>query len=168
MPKIEVDQDLEFQEKEWLAERLGWLIGLVLLLAALAGVFGKGPLSYATRASGPLRVSWERLARNNSSLDLQVSLADAPGQDGQLQVWLDRAYIDEFQIETVTPLPASMHIAGSRLVVVFDAPTAQAGAAGPAFQATFQVRPQHAGIFRASVGEQTSGQSLNFEQVIFP
>jgi hypothetical protein len=163
MQKIEVDQDLDFQKKEWAAERLGWWIGLVLLIAALAGVFGKGPLSYAARAAGPLQLRWERLARNNSSLDLEFQLSNASSSDGAIQIWLEQAYIQQFQIETITPQPASMRVDGSHLVLTFPSPPG-----GALFTVTLQLRAQKAGILRGAAGEVASGHSVQFEQVIYP
>ncbi|HPO58399.1 MAG TPA: hypothetical protein PLV53_06100 [Anaerolineaceae bacterium] len=58
---LQVDQDMPFQEKEWTAERAGWIIGLLLLLAGLAGLFGGGPLSRAA-PPGRARCAWSTAA----------------------------------------------------------------------------------------------------------
>jgi hypothetical protein len=161
--KIDIDQDLEFQNKEWHAERLGWIIGLALLLAGLAGLFGKGPLSYAARQDGPLRITWERICRYNSSIDLQVDLDPGQANGEQVLIWLDQAYIEQFEIETITPTPQNMHVDGKRMLVEFQAPPA-----GAPFHATFQIRPQRAGVLNGALGDANSSRQVRFEQLIYP
>jgi hypothetical protein len=163
MSKIDIDQDLEFQEKEWSAERAGWIVGLVLLLAALAGLFGNGPLSSATRVSGPLQVTWERLCRYNASMDLVVQLANPQVSDEGIQLWIDRAYIETFEIESIVPEPEAMHEEGERLVVTFRAPPSSTS-----FHAVLQIRPQKAGVFHGRLGQVGGSGEVQLEQVIFP
>lgn len=44
---LQIREDPAFQHRQWRVQRVGWLtIGLLLVLA-LAGVFGKGPASHA-------------------------------------------------------------------------------------------------------------------------
>lgn len=44
---LDIAQDLEHQRREWVIERIGWAIMALILLAALAGLLGSGPLSNA-------------------------------------------------------------------------------------------------------------------------
>lgn len=57
---LEVSQDLNFQRREWVVQRVGWVVMAVLLVAALLGLFGPGPLSksIAGSASGPVRAEY--------------------------------------------------------------------------------------------------------------
>jgi hypothetical protein len=45
---LEVEQDLDFQQRTWALERAGWIVMLLIIAAALAGFFGGGPLSPTT------------------------------------------------------------------------------------------------------------------------
>lgn len=54
---LEIEEDLRLQHRLWTAERVGWLMVGVLVLAALAGLFGTGPLSLSSVASPTRRPS---------------------------------------------------------------------------------------------------------------
>ena len=62
---LSLNQNLIFQKRFWRAQRIGWGVLTVALLAALLGVFGSGPLSHTTvsDASGRLTITYERFAR---------------------------------------------------------------------------------------------------------
>jgi hypothetical protein len=53
---LEVDQNLEFEKVFWRAQRIGWGVVALVVLAALLGVFGNGSLGWtATRDGGRQR-----------------------------------------------------------------------------------------------------------------
>ena len=65
----ELDRHLPFQRREWRAQQIGWIALGLFLAAALAGLFGGGPLSSA-RASDPgggLTVDYQRFVRAGAS-----------------------------------------------------------------------------------------------------
>ena len=61
--ELQIDEDMDFQHKEWIAERWGWRIMALVLLAGLLGLFGQGPLSDKTVQSGSLLVQYGRFER---------------------------------------------------------------------------------------------------------
>jgi hypothetical protein len=40
---LEIQEDLPFQRREWLVERVAWGVMALLIVAALLGLFGTGP-----------------------------------------------------------------------------------------------------------------------------
>ncbi|MDQ6718742.1 MAG: hypothetical protein M3Z17_10420 [Gemmatimonadota bacterium] len=40
-----IAEDMNFQRRTWMVQRVGWAIMILVCIAALFGVFGKGPLS---------------------------------------------------------------------------------------------------------------------------
>lgn len=88
-------QNLEYQHREWAVQH-GWVVIAVLILAALAGLAGDGPLSHASirSADGTLIAGYERIARAGNTKrpgtqssgrgQLRVDPTDrAPGAAGQ-------------------------------------------------------------------------------------
>ena len=59
---LEISQDLTFQRRSWIVQRVGWVMLALLILAALGGLFGPGPLSRARAGphDGPLWVEYQR------------------------------------------------------------------------------------------------------------
>jgi hypothetical protein len=62
---LEIPEDLPFQRREWVAERVAWAVMALLIAGALLGFFGTGPLSRTTAGdeAGPLWLEYERFAR---------------------------------------------------------------------------------------------------------
>ena len=103
----ELDRHLPFQRLEWRAQQLGW-IGLALFLAAaLAGLFGSGPLSSARAADprGGLAVEYQRFLRVGAPQRVRFELE--PSSASPVELRLSRAYVDAVRIEHVLPEPAS-------------------------------------------------------------
>jgi hypothetical protein len=61
--QLQIDEDLAFQRREWKIQRVGWGAMALVIIAALLGVFGTGPLSNATLEREGLRLEYERFCR---------------------------------------------------------------------------------------------------------
>jgi hypothetical protein len=119
---LELDQDLEYQQREWMAERISWVVWLLLLLAALLGILGSGPVSNATAGSqdGPLWVEYQRLARHRSPTTIIVHTRPEIAQDGTLQLQFDQEFIGKVQIERIDPEPDQVQIGMGRITYSFQ------------------------------------------------
>ena len=61
---LEVDEDLPFQRRAWVAQRIGWVLMALFVLAAAVGLLGAGPLSHARiDVPGLMTLEYERFAR---------------------------------------------------------------------------------------------------------
>ena len=58
-----IREDMGFQRTSWVVERAGWTALTLLLLAALAGLFGHGWLSKDSIGDGIMRVDYDRFQR---------------------------------------------------------------------------------------------------------
>lgn len=105
-PKLEVNEDLDFQRRWWRLQRVGWAIMAVTLLAAGAGLLGKGPASHRAYSSesGRIQVASERFIRRFSSVKVNVSVLSPPDRP-ILLVSIPRPYLDAIEIIEVTPEP---------------------------------------------------------------
>lgn len=45
--ELEIEEDLDFQRRMWRLQQIGWALLVLVVVAALLGLFGKGPLSRA-------------------------------------------------------------------------------------------------------------------------
>lgn len=118
---LELGQDLPFQRRSWLVQRVGWGIVLLLLLAAAAGLLGSGPLSEETArsADGALGVRYGRFVRHRAPTTLQLQLAPGVADQGQVRLWLDLQYLDGLTIENVFPEPERVEAGPGRAIYVF-------------------------------------------------
>lgn len=161
---LQIIQDLEFQRRAWLVQRISWLgLGLILL-GALAGLFGSGPLSQGTvsNQSDSLQLEYDRFGRFQAPAKLNVILGVGAEQNGQVKIWLSRSYLKKNEVQQISPQPDWVEASPDHLTYVFrtntrDRPTA----------ITFYLQPKQAGWQAAEVGVATE-PSLKFNQFIYP
>lgn len=112
--------EYEYHRREWAAQRIGWVVMTLLLVAALAGLFSSGPLSDVTAQVGSHQVEYERFARYGARTKLIVT-THSEVLVGDLPVRISHPFIDAHRIEAITPEPRSMSDAGDAVEFVFDA-----------------------------------------------
>lgn len=161
---LEIEQDLSYQRRTWLAERIGWSAFVLVLLAAALGLFGSGPFSRGTVADpgGALTAEFGRFCRSQSSEELRIRLGDVAATGGESHIWLERTFLDRCQIESISPEPVRMELAGDRVTYVFAHPDAVGDG-----DVVFHLRYQRASMHMATVGV-ADGSSVQFRQLIYP
>lgn len=104
---LEVNEDLEFQRREWRAERIGWALLFLLILVAAVGLFGHGPLSWtsATSRDGTLEVSFERFGRNGGTQSLVVRAGASSAADREWQLDVGDDYVGAVKFTSISPQP---------------------------------------------------------------
>ena len=157
--RLDVEQDLHFQRREWQFQRLGLVVLSALVLAALLGVFGNGVLSRGrAQGSGVLAVNYERLTRAHRTNRLEVQV---PVDTGAVELALNRNYFDAMRIERLDPAPSAIDIGPDE--VVFRFPALIPSATG--YTAVFDVVLNRPG--RHSVRLRSGGAAITFSQFAF-
>ena len=117
---IELDQDLDFEYRQWRVQRAGWVVMVVIVVAALIGLFGTGPLSSSVAGSDDsVTVAYERFIRRQGEAELTIGIAGGQATEGQVELWLDAAYHGEIQIQQISPEPEEVRSSGDRVTYVF-------------------------------------------------
>lgn len=161
---LEIDQDLTFVRRSWAVQRAGWVgIGIVLIIA-LAGGLGSGPLSRQRAVvPGLLEVDYARFVRYQASHTLTARLVGAAIRGPEARVWIDRRYLDDARIETVTPPPLRVETGADRLVYVFPL----LGGAGPVI-ISIVLQPQHIGRSAGRIGIEGDERVATIQQFTYP
>jgi hypothetical protein len=120
MGGLHVSENIRLQRRFWVAERIGWGVLTLIVLAALLGLFGTGPLDRATAvaATGALRADYPRFARIQSPLSVTLRFEPPAGQ-ARAQIWLEQSYLDAIDLKRITPEPESAVLGADRLTYVF-------------------------------------------------
>ncbi|MDB4879350.1 MAG: hypothetical protein JWL60_796 [Gemmatimonadetes bacterium] len=162
-PSLELDQDQPAQRREWRFERAGWVAILALVAAALAGLFGDGPLSQvsAGSASGGLSVGYERIVRSGRTSTLSVIAGASSGADSIAVIGLDRRYVESMAVVRITPEPVESRATRDRLVYHI-----RRGVPGGPARVDFFISPSGFGRRRLSV--ETAAGSLELRQFVLP
>ncbi len=84
-----IENDHAFQCRMWTIQRYGWVIIALIVITALLGLFGSGPLSTVTvgTSSTALQLRYDRFVRSQAPTNLYITLAaSAPGSD-EVRLW---------------------------------------------------------------------------------
>ena len=159
-PSLDLDEHMPFQRRSWRAQRIAWVAMALILLAALLGAFGRGPLSDARAASddGSLSVRYDRIARNQAPLELRVRFADR--WSGPTTLWVSTDYLERLRVKAITPEPAAQEAAPDRLRLVFD--LARGG------EVLVRFETEGAGVLRAAIGIEGTPTTVSFRQTVLP
>jgi len=154
---LEIDEDLQFQKKEWIFQRIG-MVGLALfVLAALLGFTGMGgPFSRgeAGERGGPLHIEYERFVRRGGFSTLTLHLHAAPGD---VRFWVSAPYFEHVRIESVAPTPELVSVETDRHVYLIRS-------GSPDVTVTLKVEHEAAGTLDGEVGL-VAGPSVRFHQL---
>jgi hypothetical protein len=162
---VELGADPQFEHGWQRTQRIAWLALGLFVLAGLAGVFGRGPLSKAQLASdtGAATLEYERFARNKTPAKLKLKINIPGGVQGPLMISISRALLDTLRLEQALPTPAAVRADPRGAVLEFRAPQ-ESGE----FQITLTQEPSSPGIVEGSLALTSGGGRMSIRQVIYP
>lgn len=161
---LELDEDMEFQEREWRVERFGWFGLLLVVVLAMLGLFGNGPISWTSASTddGSLEVSFERFGRRGGSQDLGVTVDATAAEGSTWEIELSQGFVDSMRIDSIIPEPDSVEAVpgGVRYTFAQADPTAE-------LEARFSVTPRQLWGQGGEIGL-TGGEPVTISYFLFP
>lgn len=163
-PGLELDQQLDVQRRAWRIERIAWGALLAIIILAMLGLFGTGPISSTTagNADDGLAVGYERFVRHDGRSSMQIRVGPDQVANGQVEVWIASAYLRDIEIEQVSPQPDTVRSDGDRDIFVF---LADDPAAPVTITVTF--RPSGIGRISGDIGI-VGGPTVSLDQISYP
>jgi hypothetical protein len=159
---LQVAHHQAFQRREWTAQRFGWAAMGLFVTAALLGLLGRGPLSWAavTSDDGLVEVQYQRFTHLEADDMIIIALAPAAVTGDSVEVQLAEEWVRSVDISGITPEPQEQVATpyGVRLKV----------SAEPGAEVHIQI------VFRASqIGPVDAGirfddQTVPFGQFVYP
>ncbi len=161
---LEITQDLDFQRKEWIAQRVGWTVMALLIGAATLGAFATGPLSSTSASTddGALTIKYGRFARHGAQTDVHIEVVPQSIQGGEVQIRADRNFFDTYQIEQIVPEPDSVDLESDGVTWTFTAGDLTAPG-----EISIRVRPGSVGIRSGGIGL-AGGEMVTIRQLVYP
>ena len=106
---LDRSEDLAFQRRWWIVERVGWLLMFLAVLAGATGLLGRGPASRAEIIDGPTSLEYERFARLQapSYLRLKVLQLVPTAEAREVLVAISHDYCSQVRVVDITPTPES-------------------------------------------------------------
>jgi hypothetical protein len=121
---LEIDEDIQQQCKVWRIERICWCVMALLILAALTGLLGHGPLSSTTfddPASG-LLVQYERFERANAPTSFRIQVKSQEGESMDTRISLGSEFFSKVEVSRIEPEPAGVEVWPDHLTYEFSRP----------------------------------------------
>lgn len=157
---LEIPEDVAFERRAWRVQRVGWGLMVLLILAAVAGLLGGGPLARAEASAAGLAVEYERFCRNGGDCVLELRV-DATGE-GAARVWFARDYLARFELLDVVPAPERVESNARVVRMTFDALEA-----GDPVHVRIRARPRALGRVEGAIGVDGGGQ-VRFTHLSYP
>jgi hypothetical protein len=162
--ELDVGEDIDFERRWWRFERAAHVVQGLLLVAGLAGVFGRGPVSETDAPSDGqrLRVHYERVARFRTPTILDVTIEKPALADSTARIWISQKYLDAVPVSRTMPQPREVILAAHGQIYVF--PVAHAADSA---QLRFYLEPGRIGSQQGAIG--TAGtRPVAFSQIVLP
>ncbi|HEX5545172.1 MAG TPA: hypothetical protein VFX10_06700 [Nitrospira sp.] len=161
---LEINQNLDVQRATWTFQRIGWTGMAVIVLAALAGVFGNGPLAHTEVTADPhtVRLFYDRFGRYEGELVLQLWLGPETTTTNRVTVEIDRTYWASHAVEQISPEPLTSSIGDDGFRYTFETNTPSTPAV-----IVFRLRPKYLGALEGRIRVNDVGL-LQFHQFMFP
>ena len=161
---LEINQDLNFEKRSWKAERVAWAMAALILVAALLGFLGPGPLGKTTAASVDKSISLEyyRIVRDQAPVEWRLQIDGKLVKEGELRLWVDRRFAEAIGTRQIDPEPESVEIDEERFVYAFKALKAP-----PVIKVFFRFEPNKIGKTPARLGV-VDGPAVAFSQFYLP
>jgi hypothetical protein len=158
-------QDTRFQEREWTVQRVGWVLLVAFVVAALLGFLGPGPLSHsqAESTNGTIHAEYYRFVRLGGAGTVTVTVAPSAIGPDSMDVWWNGSYLDETKVEGVTPEPDTVTAIGGRVRYTFAAESSDRPVV-----VTFDLTPDGMGSKSAEVAVGDGAEHLTFDQFVYP
>lgn len=162
---LDVERDERFQRREWKWQRGGTILLVVVVVAALAGLLGTGPLSWTERDSpdGVVTAAFDRLTHHEADDTMTLAFGPEAVSDGTVTVELTGTWPGGVDIQGISPQPVEQRAVPGGLVLVVAVDDVDRV---DRVEVTVGFRAQAYGPLRGEVT--VAGRSVAFSQFVLP
>ena len=153
---LQIEEDMRFQERTWKAQRVGWALMALIVLASALGLISEGPIS-KTRLGDPsrLQIELQRFTHVDTRTRIHIRLAT----DGPFSIQFPYSYLRKVEIFRVVPEPDRVESADGLVTYSF---AGRQGTADIHFDLVFR----QAGWAQGFV--QREQERVEFRQYVYP
>lgn len=162
--RLDLEQDLRFQRREWRLQRVGWFLWIALLAAGLAGLIGPGPLSshYVATSDGRLAAEYDQFVHRHYPTEIRLTLQPEGREDESLRLQVSQTLLERIRISRIEPQPTSAELTADGVWYEF-ACTPGAERVNAVFHIEHDAIGRGAGQLRLA-----GGQPLNASFLVYP
>src|SRR5690606_14217283 len=116
---LHLEEDMEFQKREWKFERAAWFIMLLIFLASVAGLLGPKGLVWDQTTAGDkntgLEAKYYQFIHRDTPAEFEVKM---PTSDSYLE--LQSQSFEKLKVENILPEPRKMEYQQDKILLWFD------------------------------------------------
>jgi hypothetical protein len=160
--QLENAVNLRHHRLEWKMERLGWTVMLMIVVGALAGLFGPGPLTKAERSNndGALAIEYHSVEHNAAPGQFTVRVRPV-AEAMTLRLSLSRSFCDHATAESIVPPPLAAEARDDAVVYTFAARSSES------VVLTYRYEYDAIGVFDHWIAL-NGGEAIRFRQYVLP
>lgn len=119
--EVAVGENIEFQRKWWRFEKIIWPILLLIVVADMLGVFGRGWLAkaHAETADHALTLDYERVARASTPSIITFRFGPAAIHNNRVVLYISDSIVKPLGAQRISPEPALSIIGKDGITYVF-------------------------------------------------
>lgn len=161
--KFQVAQNLVYQRKFWVFQRIGWVIMSVLILGAGLGFFGgNGPVNQASAENEQIEIQYKPYARRIASNDIELKIKSL--SDSTVQLFIQQDFINNYEIQKIVPQPSDVKASGDMFIYEFSVAE---GAETANVIFSLEPEPTTVGNVNGQLGL-SSAQLVTINQLVYP
>jgi hypothetical protein len=162
--ELVLGDDRAFEAIWWRIEVSLWIFLTIVLLLALTGLLGKGPLAHKALATPDkaLELRYERIARYNTPAIIEVRVHPQLFRNGKAYIRLSRTTIKGMGAQRIIPQPEQSLPDDDGISYIFPVEEPSRP-----LIVTFALQPSSAGLFRQEIIADPS-HDLFFNSIILP
>jgi hypothetical protein len=118
---LELKQDESFQKREWLVQHIGWILWSGIILAALMGLLGSGPLSNESvaAADGSIRVEYQRFVHHHHVTTITLQVLQDVSTEKAVRIEISEELLKATELRNVQPEPQEKLLSDRGAILVF-------------------------------------------------
>lgn len=149
-------ENIAFERRWWRVQRIGRVLLLLGLAAAVLGIFGTGPLAHSTARApdGSFLVDYDRFVRSTQSSELEISMRSLRRS---ARIEIAQGYLDATRLSAVSPQPDSETASSGRVVLSYEHRPSRI---------ELEIVPGTIGMHRATIW--VDGTPTTFRQLTWP
>lgn len=155
---LQINEDMDFQRLEWRIERIGWVIVALVVIAALLGLLGNGPLSAAVKTSGSLQVEYDRFLHRDAPSNYRIHFKP---RDDDTAIHLNSQFLEAVKLDQIVPQPSEVELAIDGVTLHFKSRAAVSGVV------TIPFEPQTMGLLHTRI-RVASKKPVTLTHIVYP